>query len=146
MPATIRPEDGKPDPPWLMPDELWAQVQPLLPPEKAKGPGTPGGRASVDPRRTMDAIFYILRTGEQWNALPRSLGSDATAHRYFQKWVQAGVFERLWRLGLEQYDVLKGIQWDWQAMDGAITKAPLAVRRLAPTPRTGPRTAPNARS
>lgn len=146
MPASIKPDDTKPDPAWLMPDELWTRIEPLLPPEKPKGKGTQGGRPNADRRRAMDAICYILRTGGQWNGLPRSLGSDRTAHDYFQKWTQAGVFERLWRLGLEDYDVLQGIQWDWQAADGAMTKAPLAARRRAPTPRIGPNAAPSARS
>lgn len=144
MPASIRPDDVKPDPAWLMPDELWARIQPLLPPERPKGPGTGGGRPNAAPRRTMDAIFYVLRTGCQWNALPRSLGSDSTAHDYFQKWRAAGVFRQLWRLGLEAYDVACGIDWQWQALDGVMTKAPLAARRLAPTPPTGPKREPSA--
>lgn len=146
MPASIKPNDTKPDPAWLMPDELWNRIAPLLPPEKPKGKGTPGGRPNAEARRSLDAIFYILRTGEQWNALPRSLGSDRTAHDYFQKWTAAGVFEQLWRLGLEQYDVTRGIQWQWQAADGAMTKAPLAARRRAPTPRIGQKAAPSVRS
>lgn len=146
MPRSIRSDDCKPDPKWLMPEALWRQVQPLLPAEKPKGKGTRGGRPHVGPRRTMEAIFYILRTGVQWQALPRSLGAGSTAHEYFQKWSAAGVFEALWRLGLEAYDATKGIQWEWQAMDGVMTKAPLAARRLAKTRRTAAKAAPSARS
>jgi len=144
MPRSIAPDDCKPDPKWLMPDALWDKVQTLLPPQTPKGRGTKGGRPCADPRRTMDAIFYILRTGCQWKALPRSLGSGSTAHDYFRRWSRAHVFENLWRLGLEHYDVVEGIQWQWQAMDGAMTKAPLAARRLAPTRPTEPRVGPNA--
>jgi len=129
MPRSIAPDDCKPDPKWLMPDELWEKARSLLPRETPKGRGTRGGRPNADSRRTMDAIFYVLRTGCQWKALPRSLGSGSTAHDYFQTWTQAGVFENLWRTGLEEYDATKGIDWQWQAMDGAMTKAPLAARR-----------------
>jgi len=146
MPRSIRSDDCKPDPKWLMPDELWQRVLPLLPAEKPKGKHTAGGRPHADLRRTMDAIFYILRTGVQWKALPRSLGAGSTAHEYFPKWSAAGVFEALWRLGLEAYDVTEGIQWEWQAMDGVMTKAPLAARRLAKTRRTAAKAAPSARS
>jgi len=74
----------------------------------------------------MDAIFFVLRTGCQWNALNATgICSSSSAHRWFQRWTQAGVFEELWALGLEEYDRLKGIQWRWQSMDGAMTKAPL---------------------
>ena len=37
----------------------------------------------------------------------------------------AGVFLRLWQVGLERYDELKGLDWNWLSMDGAITKSPL---------------------
>ena len=129
MSRSITNDDCKPSREWLMPDSMWNLIQPLLPPEKEKGPGTKGGRPSADRRRTMDAIFYVLRTGCQRKALPRSLGSGSTAHLHFKKWSQSGVFEKLWRLGLEQYDYIKGINWKWQAMDGTMTKAPLAERR-----------------
>jgi len=129
MACSIPPDDVKPDSRWLMPDKLWKVIEPLLPQEENKGKGTKGGRPNVDLRRTMDAIIYILRTGCHWKAIPRCLGSGSTAHLYFQKWCAAGVFEKFWRLGLNQYNTLKGIQWKWQAMDATMSKSPLAVRR-----------------
>ena len=143
MPCTIAPDDVLPNPEWLIPDQLWEKVQPLLPPEKPPGSN---GRPAVSQRRTMDAIFYILRTGAQWKALPRSLGSGSSAHRYFQEWSSLGVFEKLWRLSLEDYDVTKGIKWEWQCLDGAINKAPLAERRLVPIRRIGASVARNVKS
>ena len=56
---------------WRIPDDLWAQLQPLLPPEKP--PGT-NGRPVVPFRQVMDGILYVLRTGCQWKALPESMG------------------------------------------------------------------------
>ena len=73
----------------------------------------------------MTAIFYILRTGCQWKALPRSLGAPSTVHDRFQEWREAGLFEKMWIVGLMEYDKEKGIEWEWQSMDGAMTKAPL---------------------
>jgi putative transposase len=73
----------------------------------------------------MTAIFYILRTGCQWKALPRSLGAPSTVHDRFQEWREAGLFEKMWKAGLMEYDDKKGIEWEWQSMDGAMTKAPL---------------------
>ena len=107
---------------WRIPDELWARIEPLLPPKR---PQPKGGRPWSSDRQVMDAIFYVLRTGIQWKALPRSMGSGSTAHRRFQQWEKAGVFRRLWAAGLREYDQLKGLGWRWQAMDGAMTKAPL---------------------
>lgn len=85
-----------------------------------------GGRPRVPDRRCADAIFYVLRTGCQWSALNQTdLCAKSTAHDRFQQWVAAGVFFRLWQVGVEQFDDLKGIVWDWLSMDGAMTKAPL---------------------
>lgn len=110
---------------FLMPDALWNEVAPLIPPPMKKHKFG-GGRPRVPDRKVMDAIFYVLRTGCQWNALDKTgLCSSSSAHRRFQEWVSAGVFTEMWKNGLTKYDHLKGIDWTWQAMDGALTKAPL---------------------
>jgi transposase len=83
----------------------------------------------------MSGILYVLRTGCQWNALPQEYGiSGKTAHRYFQRWVRAGVFKRMWQAGLNEYDDLKGIEWKWQAADGIMTKAPLGGEKTGKNP------------
>ncbi len=46
-------------------------------------------------------------------------------HERYQQWVELGVFERMWELGLEQYAQEVGIESEWMAMDGAMVKAPL---------------------
>lgn len=110
---------------WRMSDELWAFVEPLLPDH----PNTHrfgGGRPRRSDRDAMDAIFFVLRTGCQWNALNATgICSSSTAHRRFQEWCAAGVFLELWRSGLEVYEELQGLDWSWLSMDGAMTKAPL---------------------
>ncbi len=109
---------------WRIPDKLWDQMKPLIPPSKKHR--FSGHRPPVDPRDAMNAIFFVLRTGCQWNALNSTgICSSSSAHRWFQRWTKAGVFTKFWRLGLEKYDTMKGIDWRWQSMDGAMTKAPL---------------------
>ena len=109
---------------WHLPDELWECIQPWLPPRKPHPLGC--HRPRVDDRRAMDAIFFVLRTGCQWNALQDTgLCSSSSAHRRFQEWAAAGVFLALWKHGLAAYDALQGMDWEWLAMDGAMTKAPL---------------------
>jgi transposase len=84
-----------------------------------------GGRPRAELRKTMDGIFYVLRTGCQWKAAPAEFGSGSTLHRYFQEWTRRGVFRKLWKYLLRRYDQLRGIQWQWQSLDGSTTKAPL---------------------
>ena len=110
------------DPLFLLPDEVWERVSHVIPADRPK---PKGGRPRMDNRQALNAIFYVLRTGCQWNAIPRSLGASSTVHDRFSEWVQAGVFERLWEEGLKQYADEVGIEWEWNAMDGAMVKAPL---------------------
>ena len=102
---------------WRIPDELWERMEPLLPPRKPHPLGCHNPR--VPDRKAMDAIFFVLRTGCQWNALNATgICSSSSAHRRFQEWTEAGVFELIWALGLDEYEELKGIDWSWQSMDG----------------------------
>ena len=115
---------------WRMPESLWERVEPLLPTE---GPKPKGGRPRASARKCMDGVFYVLRTGCQWKALPRCFGAASTPmYRGFQEWRRAGVFEKLWQAGLAEYDRRVGLEWEWQAMDGAMTKAPLGGKRNRP--------------
>ena len=114
-----------------IPAAMWERIKPLLPVEPPK---PKGGRPRNDDRRMMEAIFYVLRTGIQWKALPRSMGAGSSVHDRFQEWRQAGVFRAMWATGLRDYDSVVGIEWEWQAMDGAITKAPLGGEKTGPNP------------
>jgi putative transposase len=57
------------------------------------------------------------------------MGASSTVHDRYQEWERLGFFERLWRAGLLEYDELEGIEWEWQAIDGAMSKAPFFRQR-----------------
>lgn len=125
---------------WELSDELWEQIEAFIPQPKTRLRGrgkkrrNVGGRPPAAPRRLMAGILYILRTGCQWNAVPKEFGSGKTLHRYFQRWTRRGVFKKLWRAGLLAYDQTQGIDWEWQSVDGAMTKAPLGGGATGPNP------------
>ena len=48
----------------LLPDELWHEIEPLLPPSPA--PSSKGGRAPVDDRDALRGISFVTRTGLYW--------------------------------------------------------------------------------
>ena len=86
-------------------------------------------------RPCADAIFYVLRTGCQWQALDQTeLVPHSTAHDRYQAWLQADVFLKLWQAGVERFDELQGIDWSFSSMDGAMTKAPLGGEKTGPNP------------
>lgn len=115
-------------------DALWAVLLPLLP-VHVNTHRFGGGRPRVPDRPCADAIFYVLRTGCQWQALDQTeLVPHSTAHDRYQAWVQADVFFQLWQAGVEQFDELQGIDWSFSSMDGAMTKAPLGEEKTGPNP------------
>ena len=125
---------------WEVSDRFWERVEPLIPRKQRekdhvykRRPG--GGRKALEARRVFEGIVYVLRTGCQWKALPKEIfGSPSAIHRYFREWEQAGLFLYLWRAGLAEYDEMEGIAWDWQSIDGAMTKAPLAREAVGNNP------------
>ena len=119
------------DPAFRLPDEVWEQAKKAIPPERPK---PKGGRPRMNDRQALDAIFYIMRTGCQWQALPRCLGASSTVHDRYQEWVEQGVFLALWELGLKAYAEAVGIDWEWMAMDGAMVKAPLGGKETGANP------------
>jgi len=67
-----------------------ALLEPLLPAAK------PGGRPrSVDLRRMLNGVFYLLRTGCAWRSLPREYGPCSTVFHYFRSWRRASIWERI---------------------------------------------------
>ena len=135
----VRQEAGKAS--WELPEAAWQAMEPLIPPRASKE----GRPRTVDLRRIAEGIFYVLRTGVQWQALPRErFGPPSTVYYYFLLWVEAGVFKDLWALALAAYDDLAGLEWTWQSIDGAMTKAPLGGRPRGPIPRTVASSGPNA--
>lgn len=111
-------------------DQLWELIQPHLP-KVVNTHRFGGGRPRKPDRVCLDAIFFVLRTGCQWNALDvTGICPSSTAHDRFQQWVKAGVFLEFWKAGLLEYNELKGIDWQWLSMDGAMTKAPLSGEKM----------------
>jgi transposase len=105
-----------------IPEALWERIDLVIPIYKTS---CKGGRPRLPMRSVVGGILYVLSTGCQWKAMPKQFGSGSAIHAYFQEWVELGVFQELWELALTEYDDLKHIDWKWQSMDGAMTKAPL---------------------
>ena len=126
---------------WTITDEFWDEVKHLIPKgcgerddskEYKRKPG--GGRPPLCMRKVLEAIFFVLRTGIQWKALPKEYGASSSIHRYFLFWCEKGVFLEIWKAGLERYDEILGIDWAWLSADGCMTKAPLALESVGPNP------------
>jgi putative transposase len=71
-------------------DEQWQLLEPLFPPNE--GPGRP---RTVDLRRVLNALFYMTRTGCQWDMIPKDFPPRGTIRYYFDKWTDDGTFIRI---------------------------------------------------
>ena len=125
---------------WVVTDEFWQRVEPLIPvrtrpADKEFVRKAGAGRPPKPARQVFEAVVYVLRTGCQWKALPKErFGSASAVHKRFLEWEDAGVFEAIWKAGLAEYDQMEGIAWRWQSIDGAMFKAPLAQEAVEPNP------------
>ncbi len=124
---------------WTISDEFWNEIKEYIPERKRdenkvykRKPG--GGRKPLDKRKVIEGIFYVLRTGCQWKALPKEYGASSSVHTYFREWNAAGFFKKIWQMGLERYDEVNGIDWNWLSLDASMVKAPLAEEAVGKNP------------
>ena len=111
---------------WEIPDDLWERIEPVLLEldlPKARG------RKRVDQRNMLEGVIFRMRSGCQWNYLPRELGDDSTIHRTFQRWVGCGVLEGIWAALVEECRELDGVNREWQSADCSMGKARLGGGR-----------------
>jgi transposase len=98
-------------PPWIVPDELWARTEPLLPvvPRRADHPG----RKQPDNREVLSGILFVLYTGIPWEFLPQELGfgSGMTCWRRLRDWQEAGVWQQLHEALLAGLHAAGALDW-----------------------------------
>jgi transposase len=124
---------------WRVDDALWAELQPLLVVNK---PRKKPGRPRNNDRPIFDGLIWLARSGGQWKALPREFGAKSTVNDRFLEWVEYGCFEQAWARLLAVYDDEVGLDWQWQAADGCLVKAPLGKKGGPARPRRPGRTRP----
>ena len=74
-------------------DEQWAIVAPLIPPAKSSPRG--GQPRQVDMREVLNTIFYLNRSGCQWDMLPHDWLPKSTVYDYFAQWRDNGTWAKI---------------------------------------------------
>jgi transposase len=130
--------------PWIVSDELWELVEPVLP-KKERRFRYPGRRRLPD-REALCGILFVLHTGIAWRHLPLELGfgSGATCWRRLDQWQRAGVWGRLHVVLLTRLRAAGEIEWSRavidssqiQAKKGAPKRARARWTEVAPAPST----------
>lgn len=121
---------------WHADDALWGEVEAVL---NELDPPARYGPERIDQRKAFDGVIYRLRSGVQWNHLPKEFGDDASVHRTFQRWVRRGVLGRVWGTLVKDCEELRGVDWEWQSADCALGKARHGGAKSDRTQRTGRR-------
>ena len=117
-----------------IPDYMWEEMKMILPKPIDNHP-LKCHKPRINNRIILNGILFVLRTGCQWQALDSTnICKHSVAHDRFQEWTKAKVFEKFWRNGLLMYDEIKGINWKWVSLDGAMTKSPLGGDSTGPNP------------
>lgn len=73
-----------------MTDDEWAKIAPHLP-----GPKSLGRPRKHSLRQIVNAIFYLLQSGCQWDMLPKDFPPWQTVYRYFRDWQNDGTWARI---------------------------------------------------
>jgi len=132
--------------PWVVSDGLWERVEPLLP-RKERRFRFPGRKRLPD-RQAMQGILFVLHTGIAWRHLPLELGfgSGSTCYRRLDEWQQAGVWERLHALLLDELRAAGEIEWSRAVADSSHVQAKKGALRRVRARLIEPETAPSTTS
>ena len=119
----------------LVSDELWSQIEPLLPKHKLR---PKGGRPRIPDRAALTGIVFVLKTGIPWEDLPQELGcgSGMTCWRRLRDWQEAGVWESLHHVILQNLHDTKKIDWSRACIDGSVIQAKRGANTQDPTRRS----------
>lgn len=106
----------------LLTDELWERIKPHVPPEPPK---PKGGRPRVSDRAALTGILFVLRTGIQWEMLPKEMacGCGMTCWRRLRDWQAAGVWKKVWRTLLNALGGSNHIDWSAAILDSCSVRA-----------------------
>lgn len=128
----------------LITDELWEQVEPLLP--ALPKPSPQGGRPPISNRQALTGIVFVLKTGIPWQSLPNEMncGSGSTCWRRFAAWTRLQVWSKLHSLILSVLGKAGAIHLERAVLDSASVRAVFGGRTPVPTRRIGPKPAANA--
>lgn len=116
---------------WEVPNELWERIEPIL---EYCYPIASTGRPRADLRLVFNGIIHRMRSGCQWNHLPRKFGPDSTVHGWFQRFVEDGVLEEVWAELVNECEQLGALDWEWQAADAVMGKSRFEGAKRGPNP------------
>ena len=129
----------------ILDDELWAFIEPLLPPPKERRKRY-AGRKPISNRQALTGILYVLRSGIPWNMLPQEMGcgSGMTCWRRLRTWQEQRLWQRMHEVLLSKLREGDKLDFSRAVVDSSSVRAahggkkldrtqPIAVKRVRST-------------
>jgi transposase len=116
----------------LVSDGLWERIEPLLP--RVERRYRYPGRKRLSDRAALTGILFVLKTGIPWEHLPQEMGcgSGMTCWRRLRDWNEAGVWQRLHQVLLDELQDAEQLDWSRAAVDSSHVRAKWGAPRPAP--------------
>jgi transposase len=125
----------------LVPDELWALVEPVLPKHE---PSPKGGKPRKPDRLCLTGLAFVLKTGIPWEDFPREMGCcGMTLWNRLQEWAAAGVWDQVHRLLLDHLRAAGAIDLSRVIVDSSSIRAVHGGKKRGPARWTAARAAPS---
>lgn len=93
-------------------DDQWERLREFVPGGRK---GKRGPRS--DGRRFIDALLWVGRSGGRWRDLPEKFGAHQTVKRRYYRWIEQGVFDRIFVAVADDPDL------EWLAIDATVIRA-----------------------
>lgn len=117
----------------LLPDELWAVIEPLLP---QWTPSPKGGHPRLDDRKALTGILFVLKTGLPWEDLPCEMGCGCgmTCWRRLRDWQADGTWDKIHKVLLAKLRGADKIDWSRALIDSSFVRAAYGGEETGPSP------------
>lgn len=116
---------------YIIPSDLLKEYTDFM---SEKMPVKKTGRPRSDSEKLIAGIYYLLKTGCQWDALPLCFGPAKTVYHRFRELVAANAFQKIWKMVLSKYDQTHGLMLNHQSFDSCHKKAPLGGEKTGKSP------------
>jgi transposase len=95
-------------------------------------PEKPVGRKRANTLKVFEGILWVLESGARWEDIDKHrFASHQTCHRYFQEWIQSGVFERALSALVQEAESENLVQLHESFVDGSFVRAKKGALRWA---------------
>lgn len=100
-------------------DREWNAIRKYLPKQRSGKRGRPW----ADHRNVVNGILWVLGVGGSWRDVPAAYGKWQTIYNRFRRWVNEGLWDRIWSGLVRKMDQRKKVGRKLWSIDGSVIRA-----------------------